>query len=546
MVSKYRIDLGTSNFREFIEKGNLYIDKTLFIEHIIDNPSKVLLFTRPRRMGKTLNLDTLRNFVDPQVTDAKELFKGLNIEKSHVYEKMGSHPVIWLSFRDFTLNDKYEIYLKVIRDTIKKYIPDEKISIELKNILDDRSLKSLSGLKFLTENIYKVTGKRSYVIMDEYDKLVMDSAPKRKEALADALDFTKGIMGPVFKDNPHLEKGVITGVNRIAQESMFSDLNNIVVDGVFQTSEFDTDFGFTDDEVSELIEDKEELDAVRNWYNGFRIGESKIYFAYSVMGYLNAGKFGTYWGKSGSMDLIKNNLTNDRIDAISKIISNGGIRESVGDRLSMEDLNSKNRSAAFYSLLVQTGYLTHDRTDLDRGKYDSPSNIFLLSCPNVELQKVWKEWILDKIYATNFYNIINAFDYGDNLAIFQGRFRELLNNKLSYFDFEKDEPEKTYHVYVLGLLAASGYKVKSNKESGFGRYDIVLELDDKTMIFEFKRLKAKPIFGSINAKLPKVAKSAIQQIRDKNYSAEIKTDKPIILVGIGFCGKSNWVTAEKL
>jgi hypothetical protein len=547
MASKYRIDLGSSNFRRFIENDVLYVDKTLFIEHIINNPSQVLLFTRPRRMGKTLNLDTLRTFVDPQVPDSKELFKGLNIEKSPVYDKMGNHPVIWISFRDMKLDDKYDMYLKVLEDTILKYIPEKNISPSLNRILNNYSVHNLKGLRFLTENIYQVTDKRPYVIMDEYDKLVMDSAAEGKDALKEALDFTKGIMGPVLKDNPYLEKGVITGVNRIAQESLFSDLNNIKIDGVFQTSEFDTDFGFTDDEVSKLVDDEEELEAARNWYNGFRIGESKIYFAYSVMGYLDAGEFGTYWGKSGNLDSIIKLLTNERIESISKVLSNEKIKETVGDRLSMEDLYSLNRQAAFYSLLVQTGYLTYDRTDLDRGKYDPPSNIFLLSCSNIELQKVWKEWILDKIYATNFYNIINAFDYRDNLAIFQGRFQELLTNKLSYFDFQQETKEAIYHSYVLGLLAGAGYKPKSNKESGLGRYDIFVEVNDKAYIFEFKQINDPE-------KIEDAAATALKQIREKKYYQELEpscaeetcSNKPIILVGIGFCGKANWVTAEKL
>jgi hypothetical protein len=539
MASKYRIDLGTSNFREFIEKGNLYIDKTLFIEHIIDNPSKVLLFTRPRRMGKTLNIDTLRTFLDPQVTDAKELFKGLNIEKSHVYEKMGSHPVIWLSFRDLKYGACRAQFLYKIKDIAKLYLEEDEISEELRFSLDLNSPMLLDSVAILSKNIYEVTGKRSYVIIDEYDKLVMDSVNIGKDAVQEAVDFTKGLMGPALKDNPHLEKGVITGVNRITQESMFSDLNNIVVDGVFQASEFDTDFGFIEEEVSKLIETKQDFEKVTNWYNGYRVGNEKVYFAYSVMSYLQYGVFSNYWGKSGVMDMIINHLTTDRIEAITKTISNGGVVESVEDRISIEGLFERNRADAFYSLLVQTGYFTHDKVGDKNDPFYDMSNNYLLNCPNIELQKVWETFILSNMYSIPEYNIFQAFNYGDNLAIFQGRFQELLTNKLSYFDFEKKEPEKTYHVYVIGLLAAAGYKPKSNKESGLGRYDIFVEVNDKAYIFEFKQTKDPE-------KIEEAAAVAIQQIHDKKYYEEIKTDKPIILVGIGFCGKSNWVTAENL
>jgi hypothetical protein len=538
MASKYRIDLGTSDFRRFIENDFLYVDKTLFIEHIIDNPSQVLLFTRPRRMGKTLNLDTLRTFLDPQITDAKELFKGLNIEESHIYEKMGTHPVIWLSFRDLKYGSCQKQFLYKIKDIVKLYLKEDEVSEELNDALCIDSEILLDSVAILTKNIHEVTGKRSYFILDEYDKLVMDSVNIGKDALKEALEFTKGIMGPALKDNSYLEKGVITGVNRIAQESMFSDLNNIEIDGVFQESIYDTDFGFTDDEVSKLIDDKEELNAVRNWYNGFRIGESKIYFAYSVMGYLKKCELGTYWGKSGNLDSIIKLLTNERIESISKILSNEKIKETVGDRLSMEDLYSLNKPAAFYSLLVQTGYLTYDRTDMDKGKFDPPSDTYLLNCPNVELQTVWKSWILDKIYATNLDTITDALG-ANSIEDFEYRFNKLLLNKLSYFDFTKDDPELTYHVYVVGLLAATGYYVKSNRESGRGRYDAYVETSDKLFYFEFKQTKDPE-------KIEEAAAVAIQQIHDKKYYEEIKTDKPIILVGIGFCGKSNWVTAESL
>jgi hypothetical protein len=539
MALKHRIDLGTSDFRRFIENDFLYVDKTLFIEHIIDNPSQVLLFTRPRRMGKTLNLDTLRTFVDPQVPDAKELFKGLNIEKSYIYEKMGSNPVIWLSFRDMKLETKYSKYLKVIEDTIAKYIPKKKVSKYLNNILEDNQTKDLDGIKYLTENIYQVTGKRSYVILDEYDKLVMDSVLHGKDAVQEAVDFTKGLMGPVFKDNPHLEKGIITGVNRITQESMFSDLNNIVVDGVFQSTEFDTDFGFTEEEVSKLIETKQDFEKVTDWYNGYRVGNEKVYFTYSVMSYLQYGVFSNYWGKSGVMDMIIDHLTNDRIEAISKIISNGGVIESVEDRISIEGLFERNRADAFYSLLVQTGYFTHDKVGDKNDPFYDMSNNYLLNCPNIELQKVWETFILSNIYSIPEYNVFQAFDYGDNLAIFQGRFQELLTNKLSYFDFQQETKEAIYHSYVLGLLAGAGYKPKSNKESGLGRYDIFVEINDKAYIFEFKQINEPE-------KIEEAARVAIEQIHDKKYYDEVETDKPIILVGIGFCGKSNWVSAEKL
>jgi hypothetical protein len=530
MVSKYRIDLGSSNFRSFIENKNLYIDKTLFIQHIIDNPSQVLLFTRPRRMGKTLNLDTLRTFVDPLETDAKELFKGLAIEKSPVYDKMGSYPVIWLSFKDYTYGSCIADFLFKTIEIAKRYLKEDEFSEALKFALQLDSPLLLKSISLLIENIYKVTGKKSYVIIDEYDKLVMDSAKVSKEAYQEALDFTRKIMLPTFKDNPYLQKGVITGVNRIAQESMFSDLNNIKIDGVFQSFEFDTDFGFTEKEVSNLIKNKDEMLKVRDWYNGYRKGNSKIYFAYSVMGYLDAGKFDTYWGKSGTIDLIKKGLVPDRVAEISKMISGKCLNLPVRDRISGEDLNNFRHIDAFYSLLIQTGYLTYDRV--------SGEKEWLLYCSNVELKTVWEDFILNQLYNIPEHDIFEAFNF-DDIRVFQGRFQNLMANKLSFFDFKDSDSEDIYHAYVLGLLAAAGLDVQSNKESGLGRYDVKLTMQDRIYIFEFKR-------GSDPEKIEEYAHKAITQIHDKRYYDELNTDKPIILVGIGFCGKANWVSAEAL
>jgi hypothetical protein len=530
MSSKeYRIDLGSSQFRRFVEEDLLYIDKTLFVEHVLDDPSTVLLFTRPRRMGKTLNLDTLRTFVDPQIKDAAQLFKGLKIEKSKYYSKMGAHPVIWLSFRDFHPETKEIEFQRLIETTAKKYLTEDQMSSIIRKAVNGEGELLLSAIRYLCQDIEAATGQKSFIIIDEYDKLYMDSATQGEAAYEEAKNFTKTIMASCLKDNPSLQKAVITGVNRIAQESMFSDLNNIDVFGVLRNSAYDTDFGFTEEEVSALIDDADELDKVRDWYNNYRVGNSKIYFTYSVMSYLKYGKFGNYWGKSGSINLIQSGLTPQRVEQITSAISGDKFIAPVSDRLNGEDLNGFKASGSFYSLLVQTGYMTFDETESDRN--------YELSLPNIELKNVWEEFILNKVYDIIESEVVDVLKVADQKEIFQGRFKDLLTNKMSYYDFDVEEPEKTYHVYVLALLAAVGLKPKSNKESGLGRYDVLLQRDDANFIFEFKKAQSKD-------ELEDACFRAIEQIKDKDYAAEIENNNPTYFVGIGFNSKSNMVRIE--
>ncbi|MDR1861444.1 MAG: ATP-binding protein, partial [Candidatus Ancillula sp.] len=408
--------------------------------------------------------------------------------------------------------------------------------------------------------------KRPVVLIDEYDKLYMDTAKKGGPDYDNAREFTKGIMAPALKDNPSLEKAVITGVNRIAQESMFSELNNIEVDGVFNPSIFDEDFGFTDDEVKALIP-PEEFDWVQRWYDNYRVGDKEVFFTYSVVSYLKRGTFDNYWGKSGTIDLIDHALTNDRIEQITKTIGNGGFEAAVQDRISGEDLmNHFPEDKSFYSLLVQTGYMTHtpipndddnDNDDDDDDRYYGRRNVnklstpkYILNCPNIELELVWRDFILSRVAHMEEFQITDVFKLTDDLALFEFRLNDLINYKLSYYDFEKKEPEKTYHIFMLAMLVAVGFKVTSNKELGRGRYDLLMTRKTKSrgteyFIFEFKRVDTP---GKDAEFLQVAASEAIAQIREKDYAGGIegRVEAPVYLIGIGFCGSQNWVKAEEL
>jgi hypothetical protein len=526
-----KINLGSSVFRTFIEQDALLVDKSAFIEHVLDDSSDVLLFTRPRRMGKSLNLDMLRSFIDiKQDVVAEGLFKGLYIESSEYFARANTAPVVYLNMRELRKDSYQQLFIVSIRRQAEHYLIEENYSRELADALSGDTGLTTAALRFLTENLYAVYGAKPFVLIDEYDKLIMDSIAT--PAFDEVRDFTKAMMSSALKDNPALGKAVLTGVNRIAQESMFSDLNNLKALDVFKPSAFDCDFGFTETEATELCT-PEELKDVRQWYNGFRIGGEKVYFTYSVMSYLDSGYLSNYWGQSGAINSIKSRLNTERVETIAELVNGFGatlVPMSVKSRLTAEDLLGYATDDSFYSLLVQTGYLTFDMTD-------SPG-IYNLTLPNKELVSVWRQFILSDVFATQGLAITNALAHIQDPLRFAHEFSSLITNKLSYFDMEAYDPEKTYHSYIAGMLAGVGIPFVSNRESGYGRYDIMALFADKTVIFEFKDLKVKKEdTPQTRAALKDSAWAAIDQIVDKGYAADAPPNKPVYAVGIGFLGK---------
>jgi hypothetical protein len=266
------------------------------------------------------------------------------------------------------------------------------------------------------------------------------------------------------------------------------------------------------------------------------------------MSYLDSHEYQNFWGKSGAVDLIQKGLTSERVEQISDIINGDVFETRVSDRIDGDDLKSGFRNdRSFYSLLIQTGYLTYDDTETEDN--------YFLKTPNVELNNVWKDFILDNLYNLNNLDIYKTLDAVSESNIFEALLRELLSDRLSYFDFDKPEPEKTYHVYVAGLFAGVGLKFKSNREAGNGRYDIFINYKGANYIFEFKKVIPPGTSGSVLPDpnyiatpddLEAATTNAVQQIRDKNYASELDNNDPTYLVGIGFWKKQNLVKVESL
>ena len=517
--NREKIDLGRSNFRDFISNGSLYVDKTGFIERVLEEASRVLLFTRPRRTGKSLNLDMFRTFLDCK-QDTRELFKGLYIEGSPVFAEKNSCPVIYLSIKNLRADGYKQAYFSCLMDIANYYLRDDQLNRQMR----DFSVGGLNGsemLYCLTKNIHEVYGIKPYVLIDEYDKLLMDNIGKPE--YEEIREWLRNVFESALKDNPHLKKGVMVGVTRVSHESLLSGLNNLKVFDVFMPSAFDGDFSLTEEEASELL-NEEQLEAAREWYNNYRVGDKQLFNLYSVLSYLEWGVLDNYWGMSGTMNMLIDLLNTERTDAISNLLGAGKEIETVLERrVSLQRLKSGNISnGAFYSFAVQTGYLTYNLH-----RRDDMRDIYKLRFPNKELVRVWQGFILEEVvkngHQTDLRDIFkNIADTED----FSRRFQEFVSFQLSCHDIGK-ELEQTYHVLVFGLILGAGFKCSSNKERGYGRYDLWLESPEYNVIIEFKKSKKK------SNRLERLAGEAIEQIDSRKYYAKFPNTMPLYKVGVG-------------
>ena len=528
------IDLSTSSFERMIAGNCLYVDKTRMIEHFLTTSSSVQLITRQRRIGKSLNMDTLRCFLTNQ-QDYRHLFKGLYIESSKVWEMAHSAPVFYFNLKGLSTDG----YKSQIRNQAIKHMYALSGSKELEGYaryrfdsMMDGSNEAIESLFCLTEIAHELTGKRVYLLIDEYDRLFMDEY--NSEKYDEISNFLTNLLSTALKDNPHLEKALITGVMRISYESMFSGLNNIKTFDIFSDNTYTDDYGFTEGEAASLCQFAGvSLDDARAWYNGIKVNGHAIYNTYSMMSYLNDGTRACYWGRSGTMDTITQLLNDGRRITLAKLLNREKIETRVDTRISLKQLFTGDGNEAFYSLLVQGGYLSID-------KKSPASDMAFMSIPNKELEIVWKSFILSTHFPSEVH-LRTLFDNTNDLATFQNDMEYFLTDRLSYHDlagYHDDDriPEKLYHIFLLGLLSAYDdvrfqYPL-SNRESGNGRYDILIERESANYIFEFKTAESE------NG-LEKAAQTAVKQIIAKRYGQDSGgSDKvPLVKVGIAFWRK---------
>ena len=533
------VAIGVQDYSKLRERDDFYIDKTAFIKEWWESGDEVTLVTRPRRFGKTLNMSMLECFFSNKYEGRSDLFEGLDIWKDEKYREIqGTYPLIFLSFAGVKYVD-YETTRRVMNGLIAdlcnryRYILEDNSLSDIdkndfgritKDMSDDVATMSLNRL---CEWLYKYYGKKCIILLDEYDTPMQEAYINGfwDELVA----YTRALFNNTFKTNPYLERAIMTGITRVSKESIFSDLNNLTV--VTTTSDrYATCFGFTEAEVFAAMDEQgipeEEKENVKFWYDGFTFGTVRdIYNPWSVTLYLDEGKYDTHWANTSGNGLV-GKLIREGDKSIKtefeKLLKGEIIEAEIDEQIIFSQL-SKDRNA-IWSLLLASGYLKVEGIIREHTN-DTP--IYQLKLTNFEVKRMFEKMVKGWFAGSYEFNEFIS-------AMLRGSVREMnryMNDvaleTFSYFDTgnrpsDKKEPERFYHGFVLGLIAdrAKDYIVKSNRESGYGRYDVVMEPKDihnPAIIMEFK------VFDDYDDEkcLEDTADNALKQIEDKKYDTDL-------------------------
>ena len=530
---KKQLSIGIQGFDKLRTEDYYYIDKSDFISEWWENGDDVTLITRPRRFGKTLNMDMVRCFFSNHYKDRGDLFEGLSIWKDEKYRKLqGAYPVIFLSFagiKETTLSGaKFQIKTLISRLYQENhYLTDsdllsntEKKSFEnITPYMEDS--ETTFALNTLCMYLTRYYNQKVIILLDEYD------TPMQEAYMGGYWDeftsFIRSLFNSTFKTNPYLERAIMTGITRVSKESIFSDLNNLNV--VTTTSEqYATCFGFTETEVFQALDDfglSPEQQMVKQWYDGFIFGSQKdIYNPWSITNFLKHRKLRPYWASTSSNQLVSRLIrtASSRIkEQMEELLQGNEIVVTFDEQIVFHQLDQNEN--AIWSLLMAAGYLKPEQVEY-RGELLEPW--YYLKITNKETRAMFvgmfKNWFLRK--DSSYSQFMQSLLQGDTEAMnyFMNR---LCLATFSYFDVGQDEPEKFYHGFVLGLMAEQmeNYTLKSNRESGFGRYDVMLIPKKENLpaiIMEFKS-KSRMYTETLEEALQK----ALQQIEEKNYDAEL-------------------------
>ncbi|BBM56570.1 hypothetical protein JMUB4039_0545 [Leptotrichia trevisanii] len=545
-MRKKRLPIGMSDFKRIIEENYYYVDKTGLISSILKDGANVNLFTRPRRFGKTLNMSMLRYFFDfENRKENKKLFDNLNISESEYASEQGKYPVIFVSFKNIEEDEWEDCYFEMKNLINKLYNDFEFIRKNLnqselmefdKIWLKQEGADWKNSLKNLTKYLYDYYGKKKVVVLiDEYDTPIIQSyqAGYYKKAIS----FFKRFYGEALKDNEYLQFGIMTGILRIAKEGIFSGLNNLKVNTIFSEkySEF---FGLTENEVIRAVKYYEleyELEEVKKWYDGYQFGDSEIYNPWSIINFLSAGQLRPYWiGVSGNklIDEMLDEGNKEIFDDLGKLFNKEKIYKEINDysefTFDTDDI---------WQLFLYAGYLTIGGEKVD--------NEYPIRIPNNEILEFFENRFIARFIrkTQKFTNIIKDLKKGKIEEFAKGLQDEILSS-LSYFDTDKDE--KYYKVFLIGIFIVLGndYIRLSERESGYGRADLVLEPKNKenpAYIFEFK------VAGN-EEEMENYAMEGFEQIREKEYDVELKNRgvKEIIHIGLGFYRKKLKMKYERV
>ena len=545
------VSIGAQNFEFLIKNNYFYVDKTAFIKEWWESGDSVTLISRPRRFGKTLNMSMLERFFSVKYAEQGEVFQNLSIWKEEKYRELqGTYPVLFLSFAsvkaDNFVEAKEQIF-QVITDLYSEYeyLRDSDTMGERDREFFDRVGRDMSNsdasraLHQLAGNLEQYYGKKVIILLDEYDTPLQEAyvGGYWKEIVS----FTRNLFNATFKTNPHLERALMTGITRVSKESLFSDLNNLKV--VTMTSNnYASCFGFTEEEVFAAMDEfgMANKDEVKRWYDGFTIGNlHDIYNPWSIINLLDEKKLKAYWANTSSNALVGNLLLNGDINLkmqFEELLHRHSIVSEIDEEIVFDQLGQNENE--IWSLLLASGYLTVLNVDDDE---------YELTLTNYEVEKMFtkmvKAWF--KRDQVNYNGFIQALLRGD-LKEMNAYMKRFALTMFSFFDggnhpSETTSPERFYHGFVLGLLVelAGRYEVTSNRESGFGRYDVMLspnDLKDDAIILEFKVHDSEE-----ESSMDETVQSALKQIEEKKYEQTLLargvSKEKIRKYGFAFRGK---------
>ncbi len=544
------IPVGKEDFSKIILNDNYYVDKTELIKELIDTNAGVVLFTRPRRFGKTMNQSMLKYFFEKTDTDTASLFKDLKISgyDGKYMKYQGKYPVISVTFKSIhrkTFEDSLFEFKTIISNEFKRHISilnsEALLESEKKMItaiIDDKAKVNdfISGLSFLSGCLKKVYDQDVIVLIDEYD--VPLECAFFNGFYTEMVDLIRSCFEKVLKTNPDLHMAVLTGCLRISKESIFTGLNNLTVYDVTD-EQFSTCFGFTVDEVKSMLAYYGETalyDTIKDWYDGYLFGITEIYNPYSVTSAVNKAIHSTrfvpeaFWPNTSSNNIVKDlavKCDDETRLKLEQLMTNFSLEEPIHKDLTYGDLETVN-SEQIWSHLLFTGYL--------KQRYNPDTGNYILQIPNREIRiaydKVIKEAFNLRVRTTPRDDLLRAIIQGDEKTV-EIFFKKWIYKSISYYDTKED----FYHGVMLGLLSGiEGYTVKSNRESGDGRFDLIL-YDAMTqsvgIIFEFK-------FAKTQSQLSSKCEEALQQIEKLNYKSEFSDlgIDHIIKYGLAFFKKT--------
>jgi hypothetical protein len=535
-----KIAIGVQDFGKIRGENNFYVDKTTFIKEWWEKSDDVTLITRPRRFGKTLTMNMLDYFFSIENKDCGSLFEGLKIWNDEKYRQLqGTYPVISLSFANVKDNN-YEDMIFDIASIISNEYENRRYLLEgdllsdnektiFNSVNSDMKAPSIKlAINYLSKFMSRYYGKRVIILLDEYDTPMQDAY--LYGYWEETTQFFRGMFNSTFKTNPYMERAIITGITRISKESIFSDLNNLKV--ITSTSNlYTTSFGFTQDEVFAAMDEFgiTSKDEMKRWYDGFTFGTTTdIYNPWSVTNALDSGKYKPYWVNTSSNALMNSLIKSGDASLkmqFEELLKGNSIKSFIDEEIVYNQLDTNKE--AVWSFMIAAGYLKVVNVELV-GKFNK--EFATMSLPNLEVESMVNSlignWFKEKQVEESYNGFLTAL-LCDNVKKMNDYMNKVALKTFSYFDTGKKpsdeaQPERFYHGFVLGLIVEleDSYEIKSNRESGFGRYDVMLKPFDKTkkaFIFEFK-IKD---MDDDEITLEDTVKNALSQIDEKQYEQEL-------------------------